>query len=160
MGGGRGEWRAGLREGGIWANSWGRKSEPRAWLLEELSRQMEQQVQKPWGHQGEKEASRQAREESEKAQKIKGPYLWQEAEVSQSISSASTKTTGFTGTNRRDSPKRIVAMSYFYHLSICWMAYDLLYDYIWLSSTRAGTMFVLFTPAFLEARTVSAQELS
>lgn len=67
--GGRGEWRAGLREGGIPANSWGRKSEPCGWLLEELSRQTEQQAQKPCSHQGEKEASRQAREESEKAQR-------------------------------------------------------------------------------------------
>lgn len=162
MGGGWGEWRGGLREGGIWANSWGRKSELCGWLLEELCRQMEQQMQKPWGHQGEKEASRQAREESEKAQRRTwgGPCLWQEAEVSLSISSASIKTTGYTRTNRRESPKRIVAMNHFYHLSVCWMAYDLLYDYIWLISTRAGTMFVLFTPAFLESRTVSAQELS
>ena len=45
--GGRGEWRAGLREGGIPANSWGRKSEPCGWLLEELSRQTEQQIQQP-----------------------------------------------------------------------------------------------------------------
>lgn len=134
------EWRGGLRESGIWANSWGRKSELCGWLLEELCRQMEQQMQKPWGHQGEKEASRQAREESERHRGGRGgPCLWQEAEVSLSISSASIKTTGYTRTNRRESPKRIVAMNHFYHLSVCWMAYDLLCDYM-INLRRAGTM--------------------